>query len=531
MRQFFLQSLAIMHSTLRNDSLEKKGSLADLPETQVEHGRISQSDAISNANDEKAIAAARREWAKTSPDSPRNWPAWKKWWIVLGLNFYTVIVFIVADGFVTNEAEAQYGVGEEVSILGQSMFILGVAIGVGQSPYPCYEQADPNQVPQPMFLAPLSEIYGRQPIYTTGILLFAILQIPTALSPTFAGVAIAKFLTGCVAGIPISNVGATAADLYPTSHTAWPIMLFSFTSQALGPDLGPVIGSAFYVTTGSIHWLYWLTLILGMITFVWSLTFGETLHDKLYERQTGVKKNKSSVATYVTKELFRAFRMLFTEPIVIAMALTTTYLFGLIFIYLEGYPLVYEDGYDFNPTQEGATFLVGIGGGLLALATQPLQNYMYRRSALSTSDGRPRPEACLYTACFAVWCLPASIFWFAFTSTDPSVSYQVPMWSGFLFGYAEVATYAGVWQYVTDAYGESAGSALAACNLPANGISAGLAHLAVPMFDNEGTKWALATLAFISLGFLAVPPLIILKGPELRRRSRFASDGGPADDD
>lgn len=370
-----------------------------------------------------------------------------------------------------------------------------------------------------MFLAPLSEVYGRQPIYTSGILLFAILQIPSALSPNFAGVVVTRFLTGCVAGIPISNVGASAADLFPKSHTAWPVMLFSFTSQVLGPNLGPVIASAFYVATGNIRWLYWLVLILGGIAFLWSLTFGETLHEKLYQKQKG-DENRESVAAAVRKELFRAFRMLVTDPVVVALAITTTYLFGLLFIYLEGYPLVYEDEYHFNPTQEGAMFLTGIGGGIFALATQPLQNYMYRRSALSTKDGKPRPEARLYTACFAVWCLPASIFWFAFTSTEPSVSYQLPMWSGFLFGYAEVAVYTGIWQYITDAYGEIAGSALAACNLPANGISAGLSHLAVPMFKNLGVKWALLTMAFISLGFLAVPPLIIWRGPALRRRRK-----------
>ena len=380
-----------------------------------------------------------------------------------------------------------------------------------------------------MFLAPLSEIYGRQPIYTTAIFLFSILQIPTALSPTFAGVATCKFLAGCFAGLPLSNVGASAADLFPTSQTAWAIVLFSFTSQAFGPDLGPIIGSSFYVGTGSEHWLYWMLLILGLLTFGWSLTWGETLHDKLYERRTGIQNNKSATSAIGT-ELFRAFRMLFTEPIVTALALTTTYLFGLIFIYLEGFPLVYEDEYDFNPVQEGATFLPGILGGLIALATQPLQNYMYTRSARYTHDGRPRPEARLYTACFSVWCLPASIFWFAFTSTHPQTSFHLPMWSGILFGYAEVATYAGIWQYVTDAYGESAGSALAACNLPANGISAGLAHLSVIQFENEGVKWALATLGFISLGFLLVPPLIIWKGPALRKRSKFASSSSPADD-
>jgi len=79
-----------------------------------------------------------------------------------------------------------------------------------------------------------------------------------------------------------------------------------------------------------------------MIAFVWSLTFGETLHDKCFEKHTGVKQKKP-VLHVLTTELSRAFRLLVTEPIVIAAAFTATYLFGLIFIYLQGYPLVYSD--------------------------------------------------------------------------------------------------------------------------------------------------------------------------------------------
>lgn len=225
-----------------------------------------------------------------------------------------------------------------------------------------------------MFLAPLSEIYGRQPVYTTGILLFALLQIPTALTPTFAGLAITRFITGCVAGLPISNVGATSADLFSPSQTAWPISLFSAMSQAIGPDIGPTIGSAIYVQLKSLNWLYWTILIFGMLNFVWSLTFSETLHDKVYQKHTGAKIEKSA-GQLVGKELFRAFKLLFTDPIVIALALTTTYLFGLIFIYLQGYPLVYQPPgtYNFNALQEATMFLPGVGGALFALATQPLQ--------------------------------------------------------------------------------------------------------------------------------------------------------------
>lgn len=179
-------------------------------------------------------------------------------------------------------------------------------------------------------------------------------------------------------------------------------------------------------------------------------------------------------------------------------------------------------------------FLVGILGGFVAFITQPLQNSLYRRSAASTSNGKPRPEARLYTACFGVWMMLISIFWFAFTSTrnPKTVSYQIPMWSGFLFGYAEVAIYTGLWQYGTDAYGENAGSALAAINLPANGAAAGLAHAAIPFFKNVGNKWTLGILGFISILYLAVPPLLIWKGQWLRKRSKFAlsREAGATDD-
>ena len=57
------------------------------------------------------------------------------------------------------------------------------------------------------------------------------------------------------------------------------------------------------------------------------MTFGETLHDKVYEKHTGIKKKKSAAA-YVGRELSQAAIFLGTEPIVIALALTTTFLFG-----------------------------------------------------------------------------------------------------------------------------------------------------------------------------------------------------------
>ena len=65
--------------------------------------------------------AAKRDWIRTAPESPRNWPLWRKWWIIGGLNFYTIIVFICNTGFVTDDATHDFGVNTESSVLGQSM--------------------------------------------------------------------------------------------------------------------------------------------------------------------------------------------------------------------------------------------------------------------------------------------------------------------------------------------------------------------------------------------------------------------------
>jgi hypothetical protein len=65
--------------------------------------------------------AAKKHWIRTAPESPRNWPYWKKWWIIAGLNFYTVVVFVCNTGFVTDDATDHFGVNEESSVCGQSM--------------------------------------------------------------------------------------------------------------------------------------------------------------------------------------------------------------------------------------------------------------------------------------------------------------------------------------------------------------------------------------------------------------------------
>lgn len=118
-----------MRSSLRDT--QEKDAEGQITITDAERG---ESRGLSHESNEDKAAAAKRDWVNYSRHSPRNWPLWKKSSIILGLNFYTILVFVTLTGFVTDQTEEQYGVGEQASILGQSMFILGVAIGVCLAP-------------------------------------------------------------------------------------------------------------------------------------------------------------------------------------------------------------------------------------------------------------------------------------------------------------------------------------------------------------------------------------------------------------
>lgn len=89
--------------TTKNDDLERLQS--------TKEGELLTQDA----------EAAKRDWIKNAPESPRNWPLWRKWWIIGGLIFYTIIIFICNTGFVTDDAEDNFGVNTELSVMGQSM--------------------------------------------------------------------------------------------------------------------------------------------------------------------------------------------------------------------------------------------------------------------------------------------------------------------------------------------------------------------------------------------------------------------------
>jgi len=104
----------------------------------------------------------------------------------------------------------------------------------------------------PMILAPLSEINGRRPLFLVTGGLFFVFVLVTAVTPTFAGMLVARFLQGCVSSTFSSTVGGVVADIYMPKERNTPMTLFT-GSALFGTGLGPLV-SGFIAAHTSWRW-------------------------------------------------------------------------------------------------------------------------------------------------------------------------------------------------------------------------------------------------------------------------------------
>jgi MFS family permease len=96
-----------------------------------------------------------------------------------------------------------------------SVYILGYAVG-------------------PLFMAPLSELYGRLPVYHVSNALFVVFTIACAVSSNLGMLVAFRFLDGCVGSTPLVLGGGSIADLISQEKRGGIMAIW-----AIGPLLGP----------------------------------------------------------------------------------------------------------------------------------------------------------------------------------------------------------------------------------------------------------------------------------------------------
>ncbi|THX58981.1 major facilitator superfamily protein [Aureobasidium pullulans] len=456
-------------------------------------------------------------------ENPRNWPIWKKWAVVGAITLVDLSVSWGASGYspATAKFEKDFGVSSEVGTLGLSLYVLGLALG-------------------PMSIAPLSEYFGRTPLYIIPYGCFLLFLMGTALVENLGGFLPLRFLSGFFSSVTVANFGGTIADLWDVRHTGIPMSIFLWAATCGSPS-GYFLMSwvAQYRGWRDVFWAllgicggFW---IIMSVTLLWA---GETRHSiillrraKAERRRTGRENinvpehmRQRGVRQLFRTALTRPFRFLFTEAIVIFAAVYNGYLYGLSFLFNGAFNIIFgPSGKGFETYQVGLTFL----GICVGISLGPLTNIWqerYYQKRVGRAGGTNIPEARVQLGQLAGVTFPISLFIFAFTSYV-RLSWVGPVVASGLWGWSFYTLILMTYNYVEDSYGMYSASALAAVGLSRNLMGAGF-----PLFGRQlytqvgGYQYASLILACLALLLMPIPFVLSRYGLRLRQRSPWARE-------
>lgn len=111
----------------------------------------------------------------------------------------------------------------------------------------------------PFIIAPLSELYGRVPVYHGCNALLLIFTIACAVAQTLPQLMVFRFFAGVGGVCPLTIGAGTVADMIYKEKRAGVMAIW-----AMGPYLGPVVGpiaGGFLVEATDWRWVFWVLAI------------------------------------------------------------------------------------------------------------------------------------------------------------------------------------------------------------------------------------------------------------------------------
>jgi multidrug resistance protein len=370
-----------------------------------------------------------------------------------------------------------------ISTLAVTLYVLGIAIG-------------------PMFTSPLSEVYGRLPVYHLANLVFTAFLIGNATSHTIAQFMVFRFISGAAGGTPMALGGGTIADVTIPEQRALAMALFSL-GQLAGPVLGPVIGG-FVAARKGWRWTFWLLVILSGASGLSALiVMRETYPKVLLERKatrlrttTGNLALRSKLSKPLkpnqvhVQVLVRPAMLLVRSPIVLVISLYVALVFGVMYLLFTTFTDVFEGQYHFRPSLTG---LVYLGLGVALVTSMILFTLLNGRvqAARMKADGvqQPRPEYRLLLMIIFSPCVGLGLFFYGWTD-NYQIHWIVPIIGTVFIGFGAFFVIMPAQLYLVDVFGSTAAaSALGANNLLRYISSTFLPLAGPPLYQRLGYGW------------------------------------------
>ncbi len=209
-----------------------------------------------------------------------------------------------------------------------------------------------------LLVGPLSDSVGRRKPLLIGLAAHGLTSVLCALAPSITMLAVTRTLQG-LAGAAVAVVSmAVVRDLFSGIRAA---QLLSRLMLVVGvaPILAPSIGSALLSFT-SWRGIFVVLAAVAVGLFVLALF-------ALPETLPVVRRQPANV-----RGSLRAYRVLFTDRLFVAMVLVSGLMFATLFAYISGAPFILQELYGLSPAEFGIAFSVNAVGLVVLTQVNPL---------------------------------------------------------------------------------------------------------------------------------------------------------------
>ncbi|OAK98192.1 MFS general substrate transporter [Phaeosphaeriaceae sp. SRC1lsM3a] len=449
------------------------------------------------------------------PENPhhRNWTFSQKWllmtWVIIMCTFSPMISSICAPGTSLTLEEFDT-TSRTIGTLMISIYVLGYAVG-------------------PLFLAPLSEMYGRAVVINWSTAFFNAFLLGCSLAPNMPALIAMRLLAGIGGSAVMTIVSSCIGDVFRVHERATASAIVIGT-PSISPVMGPILGGFISQYLGW-RWAYWIVMMVTVpvnVLMFWYLR--ESNHPTILERKTRrLRKDlgrddlhsqlemKLPPREVLVRSLMRPMKFLFKSPIILIVALYVSTVYGILYLMLATIPSVFQDIYHFEVQYTGLAYL-GLGfGQFTALGFMVKYNDKKVIKLRDENGGKFEPEMRLANTIYAAPFVPLSLFLYGWT-TRPSIHWIVPCLSFFPFGFGLGGIFIPCQTYAVDAFLETSASAVAVLVFTRSVFGAFLPLVGPVVYETLGLGMGNTVLGILALVVTPAPFAFMKWGGRIRRR-------------
>ena len=225
------------------------------------------------------------------------------------------------------------------------------------------------------------------------------------------------------------------------------------------------------------------------------------------------------------RSLIRPFKLLFTQPIVQALAIYMAYLYGLMYLVISSFPTLWEDQYHESIGIGGLNYIsLGVGFFLGTQICARINDRLYRRLK-KQNNNVGRPEFRVPLMFLGSLFVPAGLFIYGWTA-QYKTHWIAPNIGAAIFAFGVITGFQCIQTYIVDSYTRYAASAIGAATVLRSLAGFGFPLFAPYMYNALHYGWGDSLLGFIAIGLgVPAPWLLWMFGKKLRERSPFAAGG------